>query len=49
MPDPQNFPFISAEEFTEGCIRLGERLKRGGIGEVMLSHEVFYFGLRLGL
>ena len=41
MPDLENFPFISAKEFSEGCARLGERLKGEGIGEVMLSHEVF--------
>ena len=41
MPDLENFPFISIEEFAEGCARLGERLKRKRIGEVMLSHEVF--------
>ncbi|CUS13801.1 unnamed protein product [Tuber aestivum] len=41
MPDLQNFPFISPEEFAEGCARLGERLQKGGIGEAMLSHEVF--------
>ncbi|KAG0641116.1 hypothetical protein HOY80DRAFT_956120 [Tuber brumale] len=40
MPGVQNFPFISVEEFAEGCVRLGERLKRGGIGEAMLSHEM---------
>ncbi|KAG0125749.1 hypothetical protein HOY82DRAFT_525046 [Tuber indicum] len=40
MPGLHKFPFISEEEFAEGCVRLGERLERGGIGEAVLSHEM---------
>ncbi|RPA90791.1 hypothetical protein L873DRAFT_382562 [Choiromyces venosus 120613-1] len=42
MPDHrlQNFPFLSQEEFAEGCVRLEKKLKGAvGFGDVGLSHE----------